>query len=116
MGHGPPTKVDTVLDVCMSQLDDVASRGLSDDEIARGKGQVRGATVLGQEDTGSRMSRIAKSELLHEPLLSIDEILGHVDAVSSDDIRAIARDLLDGPRTLAVIGPFDAKTSFAAVG
>ncbi len=111
-----PTKVDTVLDVCMSQLDDVASQGLSDVEIARGKGQVRGATVLGQEDTGSRMSRIAKSELLHEPLLSIDEILGHVDAVSSDDIRAIARDLLDGPRTLAVIGPFDAATSFAAVG
>jgi predicted Zn-dependent peptidase len=110
-----PAKVDTVLDVCMSQLDDVARNGLTDDEIGRGKGQVRGATVLGQEDTGSRMSRIAKSELLHEPLLSIDEILKKVDAVTADDVRVVARDLLDAPRTLAVIGPFDAGTRFAAL-
>ena len=110
-----PSKVDTVLDVCMGQLDDVARHGLSADEIRRGKGQVRGATVLGQEDPGSRMSRIAKSELLHEPLLAVDEVLRRVDAVESDDIRAIAQDLLEGPRTLAVIGPFDEGAVFAAV-
>lgn len=110
-----PSKVDTVLDVCMSQLDDVARHGLTPDEIRRGKGQVRGATVLGQEDTGSRMSRIAKSELLHEPLLAVDDVLRRVDAVGSDDIRAIAQDLLEGPRTLAVIGPFDEAAAFAAV-
>lgn len=111
-----PSKVDTVLDVCMSQLDDVARHGLTTDEIRRGKGQVRGATVLGQEDTGSRMSRIAKSELLHEPLLAVDEVLRRVDAVGSDDIRAVAQDLLEAPRTLAVIGPFDEGVAFAAVG
>jgi predicted Zn-dependent peptidase len=61
------------------------------------------------------MSRIAKSELLHEPLLSIDEILKKVDAVTADDVRVVARDLLDAPRTLAVIGPFDAGTRFAAL-
>lgn len=110
-----PSKVDTVLDVCMSQLDDVARHGLTPDEIRRGKGQVRGATVLGQEDTGSRMSRIAKSELLHEPLLAVDDVLRRVDAVESEDIRAIAQELLEGPRTLAVIGPFDEGTAFAAV-
>ena len=111
-----PAKVDTVLDVCMSQLDDVARNGLSDDEIRRGKGQVRGATVLGQEDTGARMGRIAKSELHHDPLLSIDEILRHVEAVTPDEIRDVAASLLGAPRTLAVIGPFDAGTTFAAVG
>lgn len=110
-----PSKVDTVLDVCMSQLDDVACHGLTPDEIRRGKGQVRGATVLGQEDAGSRMSRIAKSELLHEPLLAVDDVLRRVDAVESDDIRAIAQDLLDAPKTLAVIGPFDEGATFAAV-
>lgn len=111
-----PSKVDTVLDVCMGELDDVATNGLSEDEIRRGKGQVRGATVLGQEDTGSRMSRIAKSELLHEPLLSIDEVLRQVESVTSQEIREVARDLLGEPRTLAVIGPFDAGTTFEAVG
>ena len=111
-----PAKVDTVLDVCMSQLDDVARHGLTPDEIRRGKGQVRGATVLGQEDTGSRMSRIAKSELLHEPLLAVDDVLRRVEEVEPDDIRAVAQDLLEGPRTLAVIGPFDEGAVFAAVG
>jgi len=111
-----PSKVDTVLDVCLSQLEDVAAHGLSADELQRGKGQVRGATVLGQEDPGARMSRIAKSELHGEPLLALSEVLARVDAVSGADIREIAAELLDAPMTLAVIGPFDETTTFAAVG
>ena len=74
-----PSKVDSVLDVCISEMERLADAGLTDDEIARGKGQVRGGTVLGQEDTGARMTRIAKSELHDEPLLSIDELLRRVD-------------------------------------
>ena len=102
-----PTKVDTVLDVCREQLDLLAKGGLSDEEIARGKGQVRGATVLGQEDTGARMTRIAKSELHDEPLLSIDELLGKVDAVTRGEIHDIARGLLSAQQGLAIIGPFN---------
>ncbi len=111
-----PAKVDTVLDVCLSQLQELADHGLSDDEIRRGKGQVRGATVLGQEDTGARMTRIAKSELHDDPLMSIDTLLGRVDAVTPDDIRSIAGELLTAPATLAVIGPFDETTTFNTVG
>ena len=111
-----PSKVNTVLDVCLEQLEDVAAHGLTDDEIRRGKGQMRGATVLGQEDPGARMSRIAKSELHADPLLSIDDLLARIDAVNGDDVRTVARDLLSAPRTLAVIGPFDETHTFAPVG
>lgn len=111
-----PSKVDTVLDVCLGQLEDVAAHGLTADELLRGKGQVRGATVLGQEDPGARMSRIAKSELHGEPLLALSDVLARVDAVSGADIREVAGELLDAPMTLAVIGPFDETTTFAAVG
>jgi predicted Zn-dependent peptidase len=111
-----PTKVDTVLDVCLSEMERLADQGLTPDEIARGKGQVRGATVLGQEDTGARMTRIAKSELHGEKLLSIDELLDRVDLVTEQDIRDIAEQLLRAPATLAVIGPFDEMTTFNAVG
>jgi predicted Zn-dependent peptidase len=111
-----PAKVDTVLDVCLTQLQAVADHGLTDEEIVRGKGQVRGGTVLGQEDTGARMTRIAKSELHDDPLLSIDGLLAHVDAVTPEDVRSIARDLLTAPATLAVIGPFDETTTFNTVG
>ena len=111
-----PSKVDSVLDVCMSELDRLATSGLTDDEIARGKGQVRGGTVLGQEDTGARMTRIAKSELHGEPLLSIDALLDRVEAVTSGEIQDVAHDLLTRPATLAVVGPFDETTTFNAVG
>jgi predicted Zn-dependent peptidase len=53
------------------------------------------------------MSRLAKSELLHGDLMSVDELLGRVDAVTADDIDAIAAELLSQPMSLAVVGPFD---------
>ncbi len=111
-----PAKVNTVLEVCLEQLEDVATHGLTDDEIWRGKGQLRGATVLGQEDPGARMSRIAKSELHADPLLSTDALLAQIDAVTADDVRTVARDLLSAPTTLAVVGPFDETHTFAPVG
>lgn len=108
-----PSKVETVLDVCRTQLAEVASNGLRADEVERSKGQVRGATVLGQEDTGARMTRIAKSELHHERLPSIAALLDRIADVEPDDVRSVAADLLAAPATLAVIGPFDRGTTFS---
>ena len=105
-----PSKVDVALDVCRTELEHVASHGLTDDEIARAKGQVKGSAVLGQEDTGARMTRIARSELHDMPLLSIGQALERVDAVTSTDIAQLARDVLGQPLSLAVVGPF-AETS-----
>jgi len=111
-----PSKLETVLDVCRSQLADVAARGLTEEELQRGRGQVRGSTVLGHEDPGARMTRIAKSELHGDPLLPISGILERIDAVTGAQVRDVARELLDAPMTLAVIGPFDESTQFAAAG
>jgi predicted Zn-dependent peptidase len=110
-----PGKVESVLQVCRDELGALVATGLTDDEISRAKGQVRGATVLGQEDTGARMTRIAKSELHQEPLLSIGQLLDRVDEVTGDDIRELARDLLDLEPSLALIGPFSESTRFSAM-
>ncbi|MBL7253612.1 M16 family metallopeptidase [Paractinoplanes lichenicola] len=102
-----PGKVDEVLDLTRAELERVAAKGIDADEIARGKGMVKGSYVLGLEDTGSRMSRLAKSELLHGDLMSVDELLGRVDAVTLDEVNEIAAQLLAQPMSLAVVGPFD---------
>ena len=107
-----PAKVDTALDVCRMEIARLIRDGLTEEELVRGKGQVKGATVLGQEDTGARMTRIAKSELHDDPLLSLDGLLAQVDAVSMDDVVAISRELLEQPTTLAIIGPFDGPERF----
>ena len=102
-----PGKVEEVLDLTRAELERVAAKGLTTEEVARGKGMVKGSYVLGLEDSGSRMSRLAKSELLYGDLMSVDELLARVDAVTAEDIDAVASELLTQQMSLAVVGPFD---------
>lgn len=76
---------------------------------------MRGGLVLGLEDTGSRMSRIGKSELVYERLMSVDEVLARIDAVTADEIAEVASDVLRRPLTLAVIGPYGDKDFRSAI-
>ena len=62
--------------------------------------------MLALEDSGSRMSRIAKAELLYDELPSIDEVLARVDAVSLDDVTGLAAEVFGGREILAMVGPF----------
>jgi predicted Zn-dependent peptidase len=110
-----PAKADTVLDVCRNELELVARSGLSEEEIRRAQGQVRGAAVLGQEDTGARMHRIGKAELVGEEIVSIGEIVRRVEQVNASEVRDVAAVLLGQPLTLAVVGPFDDAHTFSAV-
>lgn len=102
-----PAKSREVLDLIRAELDRVAGAGITPEELVRGKGMAKGSYVLGLEDSGSRMSRLAKSELLHGDLMSVDELLARVDAVTVDEVNAVARDLFAQPLSLAVVGPFE---------
>jgi predicted Zn-dependent peptidase len=107
-----PAKADEVLAICAEEITRVVEGGLTDAELARGKGQVRGSIVLGLEDPSSRMSRLGKSELVYPRLEPVDEVLAAIDAVSHDDIRAVAAEILTRPKALAVVGPFDDASAF----
>ncbi|MFC4067959.1 M16 family metallopeptidase [Actinoplanes subglobosus] len=103
-----PAKAREVLDLIRLELDRVASDGITPEELVRGKGMAKGSFVLGLEDTGSRMSRLAKSELLHGDLMGVDEMLARVDTVTAEEVHAVAAALLAQPLSLAVVGPFEA--------
>jgi predicted Zn-dependent peptidase len=101
-----PGKVPEVLAIAREQLARVAEHGVSDAEVARGQGQSRGGLVLGLEDNSSRMSRIGKGELAHGEVLTVDDVLARIAAVTPEDCRAVAADVLRRPQCLAVVGPF----------
>jgi predicted Zn-dependent peptidase len=107
-----PSKADDVLAICREEIAKVVDGGLTDAELARGKGQVRGSIVLSLEDPPSRMSRLGKSELVYPRLEPVEEVLAAVDAVTHDDIRAVATEILTRPKALAVVGPFDDPSAF----
>ncbi|HET8716589.1 MAG TPA: pitrilysin family protein [Nocardioidaceae bacterium] len=102
-----PSRVDDVLAVVRAELRRVAEEGISTEELERGKGQLRGGLVLGLEDSGSRMSRIAKAELLYDELPGIDEVIRRVDAVTVEDVHVLAKELFAQPETLAMVGPLE---------
>jgi predicted Zn-dependent peptidase len=109
-----PAKADEVLAICQEEIAKVIAAGLTDVELDRGKGQLRGSLVLGLEDPSSRMSRLGKSELVYSRLEPVDEILASIEAVTHDDVRRVAAEVLGRPKVLAVVGPFDDDAPFAA--
>ncbi|UFN45657.1 M16 family metallopeptidase [Nocardioides okcheonensis] len=100
-----PGKYDAVLETVRAELAKVAADGLTAEELERGKGQLKGGLVLGLEDSGSRMSRIGKAELVFDELLTIDEVVRRIEAVTLEDVATLAKDLFTQPELLAVVGP-----------
>jgi predicted Zn-dependent peptidase len=110
-----PENFAEVLKICRDELQKVAEHGVTEDELRRGIGQVRGSTVLSLEDTGSQMTRIGKNELVYGEHLTIEELLGRVEAVTVDDVRRAAAEFLTQPQAIAVIGEFEDSSSFEGV-
>lgn len=101
-----PTNAKKVVGIIQDTFDAVARHGLDPAEIARAKGQLRGGLVLGLEDSGSRMSRIGRSELVYGDLKDVPWVLEQISAVTVDDVATLASELLARPAALAVVGPF----------
>ena len=100
-----PAKVDEVLKVMVDELDRLPDT-ITEEEVDRAKGTLKGGMVLALEDTGSRMTRLGKLVCTGAELVTVDEAIARTDAVTIDDVRAIASDIVCGPRSLAVVGPF----------
>lgn len=102
-----PDRLGSVAGVVHEVLGDVAREGLTDAEVARAKGQLRGSLVLGLEDTSSRMSRIGKGELSFADYLTVEQTLENIEAVTTEQVAALAGQLLTRPVATALVGPYD---------
>jgi predicted Zn-dependent peptidase len=100
-----PGKVDEVLELVRAELATASRSGITARELDRGKGMLAGSVVLELEDTGSRMSRLGKGELLYERPLTVDELLARIDGVSLAEVNELAEQLLGSPMSLAAVGP-----------
>jgi predicted Zn-dependent peptidase len=99
-------RVPEVLRLIRAELERVAADGITTEEVARSRGQLRGGLVLGLEDTGSRMSRLGKSELSYGEYLPVREVLDRIDAVDETQVREVAAELFSQDTCLAVVGPY----------
>lgn len=100
-----PKNLEQVSQVITDVLDEVALNGITKAELAKAKGQVSGGMVLGLEDTSSRMSRIARSEMNNGYVPSVSEVLERISAVTLEEVHALAHHLWSQERLTAVVGP-----------
>ncbi len=103
-----PARAKEVISLVHRELEDMAEGGLSPEECERARGHVKGSLVLSLEDSGGRMSRLGKSEIAHGEILTVDQTLRRIEAVTLDDARRVAERVLSQPMTLTVLGPFGA--------
>jgi predicted Zn-dependent peptidase len=110
-----PAKALEVVEIIREVLVDVVDNGMSREEIERAKGAVRGSLVLSQEDSGSRMMRIGKNEIVYGQVMGFDEILKEISRVTPEDVREIASEFLTKTPTLAIVGPYKNTDKFEKV-
>ena len=101
-----PTRLPTVLKIINTELDRLLQDEIPERELAVARGHVKGSMVLSLEDTSSRMSRIGRSQLVHGSVMTLEELVERTEAVTAEDVRRVFEKVVGGPRTLAVVGPF----------
>jgi predicted Zn-dependent peptidase len=98
-----PGKLAPILKLVRATLAEVADHGITEEELARAKGQMRGQTALSYDSAGSRMSRLGVNAV-HGDERTLSELLRCFDQVSADQIRDEAAELFSHPPTLAIAG------------
>ncbi|HKJ91688.1 MAG TPA: pitrilysin family protein, partial [Longimicrobiales bacterium] len=105
-----PEWADHALEVIREEMARVAASGLDAQELQDAKGQVKGQLALSLESSGGRMHRLAGFELYDEPFQDLDALTARIDAVTGDDIAAIAAECWDPDgHTLVRLGPDGAQ-------
>lgn len=82
-----------------------AARDLDEIEIARAKAQLKVSLLSALETPGGRIERNARQILAWGRVIPASEVIAKVDAVTVDDVRAVATTMLGGTPTVAAIGP-----------
>ena len=99
-----PDSLDEALDAVLVELARLRDERVPADELDRAKRYLSGGLELRMDETRHVASWIGGQEALHDRVLTVDEALAEIDAVTADDIQRLASELVvdDGLRLAAV--------------
>jgi predicted Zn-dependent peptidase len=98
-----PDNVAPALQIVADELALLRREGFSTDELERSKENVKGRMVLSLESTAARMNRLGQATLNELPLLTLDEAVRRIEAVTLDDLAVLTDELL-APERLSAAG------------
>ncbi|NNG19588.1 insulinase family protein [Naumannella sp. ID2617S] len=98
-----PDRVADITAVVRGALTEVVENGITEEELARAQGQLRGQTALAYETPGARMNRLGTAELAGDTR-TVTEVLEHYQQVTVEQVAAVAAEVLTVPPVLGVVG------------
>jgi predicted Zn-dependent peptidase len=110
-----PALAPTVLGLVEAELAKLAHGGLSDEELEVARGYLAGSFLMGLEDTGSRMARMAGMLTTRGAVRTAEEQVQRWLAVTHQDCHRVVERILRSPRTLAAVGPVTRKSLLTSV-
>ncbi len=110
-----PENARTTTEVTVEEIGKLLT-SLDTPEFAKAKSMARGRMQLRMEDTRSVAGWIGSQELLLGNVMTVDDVVERIDAVTIDDVLRVGREILDPSRAvIAAVGPFDGDKDFSGI-
>jgi predicted Zn-dependent peptidase len=101
-----PERIGPAVGAILDELALLRDEPVPADELARSKAYLGGRLELRMEETRNLASWLGGQEALHDRVLTLDQALSELDAVTSDGIHALAGRLIrDDVLRLAAVAP-----------
>ena len=85
---------------------------VTEDEVARARTQLKSSILMSLESTSSRCEQLARQLMIYGRPLTVDEIVGRIEAVDADAVMQVARRMTSSIPTLATLGPVSGLETF----
>jgi len=106
-------RVDLAISAILEEYRKITESPVSTEELTKAKEFMKGKIILRLEDSEELAHLMGKQALLYPEIENLETILAKIDAVTSDDILRISKELFKEDRLrLAMIGPFEDKGHF----
>jgi predicted Zn-dependent peptidase len=103
--------VGQVIDLVVKEFRDLKESLVTEEELLRAKNHLKGSLMLSLESTSARMSNLARQELYFRRFYSLDEILAGIEAVTREEIQAVAREFFRSEQiAVTALGPLNGFT------
>jgi len=82
-----------VVELVMAEFRNLKENPLSEEELRRGKDQLKGNILMGLESSNSRMANLARQEMYFHQFFTAEEVIARIETVTAEQIQGMAKRL-----------------------
>lgn len=103
-----------VVGLVLQELSQIREKGITEEELVRVREQIKGNILLSMESISNRMSRLGRSEVCYNRIITSEEIVAGITSVTLEEVQSLAEYLFQRNNlTLTAIGPKGLELDFS---